>query len=42
VVPRGELPAALARILSLLREPYRADVAAEIFPPLAPAPRPAE
>src|SRR5438105_8883688 len=42
VVPRGELPAALARILSLLREPYRADAAVEILPPLAPVPRPAE
>src|SRR6266853_1833276 len=28
VVPRGELPATLARLLSLLREPYRADSAA--------------
>jgi acetyl-CoA carboxylase carboxyl transferase subunit beta len=38
VVPRGELAATLARILSLLREPHRADVAvaapAEILPPL--------
>ena len=39
VVPRGELAATLARILSLLREPHRADAAvaapAEILPPLA-------
>jgi acetyl-CoA carboxylase carboxyl transferase subunit beta len=46
VVPRGELAATLARILSLLREPHRADVAvaapAEILPPLATRPAGAE
>lgn len=43
VVPRGELQATLARILSLLSERDRAEpVPAEILPPLAAAPRPAE
>jgi acetyl-CoA carboxylase carboxyl transferase subunit beta len=46
VVTRGELPATLARILSLLREPHRADAAtaapAEILPPLATRPAGAE
>jgi acetyl-CoA carboxylase carboxyl transferase subunit beta len=40
VVPRGELPATLARILSLLREPQRGGVEGEILPPL-PAQHPA-
>src|SRR5207247_8729840 len=30
VVPRGELRATIARLLSLLREPYRADPAAPV------------
>jgi acetyl-CoA carboxylase carboxyl transferase subunit beta len=43
VVPRGELQATLARILSLLSERDRAEpVPVEILPPLAAAPRPAE
>ncbi len=43
VVPRGELQATLARILSLLREPHRGEAAImEILPPLAAAPPPAE
>jgi acetyl-CoA carboxylase carboxyl transferase subunit beta len=46
VVPRGELAAILARILSLLREPLRADATvaalAEILPPLATRPAGAE
>src|SRR5207237_5047597 len=40
VVPRGELHATLARILSLLREPHHGQAAAEILPPLAVAPQP--
>jgi acetyl-CoA carboxylase carboxyl transferase subunit beta len=35
VVPRGELRATLARILSLLREPRHEQAAAEILPPAA-------
>jgi acetyl-CoA carboxylase carboxyl transferase subunit beta len=42
VVPRGELPAILARILSLLREPSRREMTVEILPPLATAPSSAE
>jgi acetyl-CoA carboxylase carboxyl transferase subunit beta len=42
VVPRGELQATLARILSLLREPHRGEMAVEILPPLAAAPPLAE
>jgi acetyl-CoA carboxylase carboxyl transferase subunit beta len=43
VLPRGELQATLARILSLLREPHRGEAARmEILPPLAAAPPPAE